>query len=100
MPALICSNSNYPDATTSNVTLQQSSISKAAHKVEDSLKQLSSPAWSEGSCRVWMWGLEVTFVSLLFILMGLQATLGVKLYGYAAWLARRKTTERIERELC
>ena len=48
----------------------------------------------------WLWGLEAAFVSLLLVLMVLQATLGVKLYGYAAWLARRKRTERIERELC
>jgi hypothetical protein len=47
-----------------------------------------------------MWGFEIGFVSLLLVLMGVQALLGVKLFGYAAWLGRKKKIERMERELC
>lgn len=100
LPSLICSNSDYPAFETEPVTSTSSAFSKTTHKIESSIKQLSSPAWSEGSCRVWLCGLETGFIVLLLTLMVLQAILGVKLYGYAAWLNRRKRTERMEKDLC
>jgi len=100
LPALICSNSEYPEDSVADLGHPVSANRNATSSWENSIKQLSSPAWSEGSCRVWMWGFEIGFVSLLLVLMGVQALLGVKLFGYAAWLGRKKKIERMERELC
>jgi len=100
LPSLICSNSKYPEDYSPDISESTSAFRTATSSWENSIRELSSPAWSEESCRVWMWGFEVGFVSLLLILMGTQALLGVKLFGYAAWLGRKKKIERMERELC
>ena len=69
--------------------------------IEVQLMQFSSPAWSQGSCMVWMWGLEFALLSIMVAQMGAQALLGIRLIGYANWLGRQKRLELVvEREMC
>jgi hypothetical protein len=98
LPSMICSNSKYPDMTEGmNSMADESRVTQ----IENHLKQFSSPAWSQGSCMVWMWGLEVALVTLMILHMGAQALLGVRLLGYANYLGRQKRLERVVvRELC
>jgi hypothetical protein len=88
LPSMICSNSQYPD--------EIPSASNVMANV-DSLYQLSSPAWSEDSCRVWMWGLEGAFVAGVLAHVVAQTFFGLRLLAYASWLGRQK---RLEKALC
>lgn len=86
LPSMICSNSQYPDETPSSLITNV-----------DSLYQLSDPAWSEDSCRVWMWGLEGAFVAGVLFHVVAQTFFGLRLLAYASWLGRQK---RLEKALC
>ncbi len=88
LPSMICSNSQYPD--------EVPSASSVMTKV-DSLYQLSSPAWSEDSCRIWMWGLEGAFVAGVLVHVAAQTLFGLRLLAYASWLGRQR---RLEKALC
>jgi hypothetical protein len=95
---MICSNSKYPDTLTDQTAASEGS---RVAQLENQLKQLSSPAWSQGSCMVWMWSLELALFSLMIAQMGAQALLGIRLLGYANWLGRQKRLELVvEREMC
>jgi len=98
LPSMICSNSKYPDIVEEINGLADDS---RVTQIENQLRQFSSPAWSQGSCMVWMWGLEVALVALMILHMGAQALLGVRLLGYANYLGRQKRLERVVvQELC
>jgi hypothetical protein len=95
---MICSNSKYPEALSDQTEALDGS---RVAQLENQLKQFSSPAWSQGSCLVWMWSLEVALFSLMVAQMGAQALLGIRLLGYANWLGRQKRLELVvEREMC
>jgi hypothetical protein len=84
LPGMICSNSQYPDEAS-----MMGSV--------DALYQLSSPAWSENSCLVWMWGLEYVLVAGVACHVAVQTFFGLRLFAYASWLGRQK---RLEKALC
>jgi len=84
LPSMICSNSQYSDETSLMTNL-------------DSLYQLSSPAWSEDSCRAWMWGLEGAFFAGVLVHVVVQSFFGLRLLAYASWLGRKS---RLEKALC
>jgi hypothetical protein len=95
---MICSNSKYPE--NNKVAEELPTGSRVTH-IENQLKQFSSPARSQGSCMIWMWGLELALLSLMVAHMAAQALLGVRLLGYATWLGRQRRLEQaVVREVC
>ncbi|KAF2675154.1 hypothetical protein BT63DRAFT_450136 [Microthyrium microscopicum] len=94
LPQLICSNGKFPDPLGDH----PETSAAIQHKLQDKLKTLSSPAWSEGSCLVWMWSLEVVLLCLMTLHFATQTLLCVRLFGYAKWLGRKGRLERFERE--
>lgn len=92
---MICTNSNYP---LSSPSMTEGSP-QSTHKLANRIKQLSSPAVSEGSCRVWLWGVETVLVCMLLAHMAAQVILCARLFGYASWLGRMQRLELAVRQM-
>jgi hypothetical protein len=62
----------------------------ALELLKNDISLFASPAWNQGSCMVWVWGVEAMLVGLIAMHMGLQAILCARLFGYASWLDREQ----------